>query len=188
LESSTKNIIYVTIGAILLIGIASFILIKKASKNSPIILLGGLDNRSGDKSIQEQVELLRSGLTNQKRELIGFRYNNPDGLIEELSQVSKDSYVVLFSAGCSKSLQIAKAMKDLKMNLDKLYIVEPYGVSSNVQKSVQGAINIGVPSKNVIVGGSTATGKGIAKNVTKTPSCLPNHWCSLTEVAKIISK
>ena len=50
------------------------------------------------------------------------------------------------------------------------------------------AVDLGVPQKNLIVGKSSSTGKGIVSNPTPTPSCSPSHWCSLTEVGKIINK
>jgi len=96
--------------------------------------------------------------------------------------------VVLFSAGCRYSNDVSSAMKIKGFNLSNLFIVEPYAKSSDTTKSVKEAVKLGVPNKNVIVGSSSSTGKGVVENTTTTPTCSPKHWCALTEVGKIIKQ
>ena len=184
METRTKNIIAISVGLIALLGLVSFVFIrKKKKKPNSILLLGGLDYRSGDKKIDEQVSLLKKGSQLQTK---GFRYNNSEGIIQDILESKKPMYVVLFSKGGEYSDEIAKAMKSKKIPLSYLYIVEPYSKSSKTAKSIQYAVNLGVPNKNVIVGNSTSVGKGVVDNATPTPNCSPYHWCALEMVGKII--
>ena len=150
-----------------------------------ILLLGGLDNRSGDLDIYSQAGLLKDGVSYSK-DVQGFRYNDLSGLLSAISNSKKEMYIVLFSSGCSKSKEVANALRERGYNLNYMFIVEPYAKSSITGESVRDAVSIGVPSKNVIVGRSKATGLGVIPNPTFTPSCSPSHWCSLTEVGKMI--
>ena len=183
--------IALTVVSVLFIGFSGTLLVKyinnkiKSKKNKNILLLGGLDNRKGDISIKEQVELLKSGASESKS-IEGFRYNDIIGLLNKIKESEKEMYVVLFSAGCSKSREVAETLKQKGYNLNYMFIVEPYAKSSTISSSVIDAINIGVPSKNVMVGRSESTGMGIIKNPTFTPNCTPTHLCSLIEVGKII--
>ena len=47
-----------------------------------------------------------------------------------------------------------------------------------------------LPFKSIVetefLGTKTGVGLGIIQNPKSTPSCLPKHWCSLTEFGKII--
>ena len=156
-----KEKIALTILVVLSLGLLSFVIIKKYRKPKNVLLLGGLDNRSGDLSISEQVELVKKGVSY--------------------------SMSVLFSAGCSKSKDVANALKQKGYNLEYMFIVEPYAKSSTTSQSVRDAVSMGVPMKNVIVGNSESTGLGVINNPTLTPSCSPKHWCSLTELGKIIN-
>jgi hypothetical protein len=49
------------------LGLASFLMKNKLRKPSNILLLGGLDNRSGDLDIGQQVELINKGLIVKKK-------------------------------------------------------------------------------------------------------------------------
>jgi len=146
--------------------------------DAQIILMGGLDNRSGDKSISQQIEIVKqsTGLKN----VIGHRYMKINDVLSSIKE-NPDAYVILFSAGCRYSNEIAKALTDKT----KLYIVEPYAASSNTANSVRNAVNQGVPSKNVIVGPSKGRGNGVVDGSTKTP---PNigHWGALEYVGTLI--
>ena len=168
---------------------------SKTSNN--VFLLGGLDDRSGDLDISQQQELLQEGLfstvsngSNQSGQynISSFRYNDPKSLIKKIEQSTKPMNVVLFSAGCRYSNDVSSAMKIKGFNLSNLFIVEPYAKSSDTTKSVKEAVKLGVPNKNVIVGSSSSTGKGVVENTTTTPTCSPKHWCALTEVGKIIKQ
>ena len=97
METRTKNIIAISVGLIALLGLVSFVFIrKKKKKPNSILLLGGLDYRSGDKKIDEQVSLLKKGSQLQTK---GFRYNNSEGIIQDILESKKPMYVVLFSKG-----------------------------------------------------------------------------------------
>ena len=68
-----------------------------------------------------------------------------------------------------------------------MYILEPYASSATTANSVQNAVKLGVPSKNVFVGTWKGTGLGVVPDATPTPNCSPSHWCSLVEASKKIS-
>jgi hypothetical protein len=152
--------------------------VPSSSLSGDVILMGGLDNRSGDKNISQQVELLKSNMGGKN--VIGHRYNDFSG-VEKSILKNPDSYVVLFSAGCSHSSKIASLISDKS----KLFIVEPFASSSNTASSVQNAVSKGVPSGNVIVGPSTARGAGVVSGATKTPSGT-SHWGALKFVGSLI--
>jgi hypothetical protein len=182
------DFIIVGLGVGILIGVA-IVLVMKNKKPNPkkVLLLGGLDYRSGDKSIAEQVDLLKDGLTkSSKSDVIGFRYKDYKGIIDAINQSPKSIIVVLFSAGCSKATPIAETMLSKGISLKNLFIVEPYGTSTNTQSVVRKVVSMGVPSKNVMVGNYKAVGLGIVDDATPTPKCSPNHWCSLGEIGKMI--
>jgi hypothetical protein len=180
-----KEKIALIILVVLSLGLVSFIVIKKYRKPKNLLLLGGLDNRSGDLSIDEQVALVEKGVSDSIS-VEGFRYNDKSGIINTISNSKKEMYVVLFSAGCSKSKDVTNALKQKGYNLNYMFIVEPYAKSITTTQSVRDAVSMGVPTKNVIVGNSKSTGLGVIDNPTLTPICSPKHWCSLTEVGKFI--
>jgi hypothetical protein len=143
-----------------------------------VILMGGLDNRSGDLNINQQADLLKSTLKNKS--VIAFRYNDLVGVLDAIKKHPND-IVVLFSAGCSYSNKISKEIK----NKDNLFIVEPYATSSSVRDSVSQAINNGVPNKNVVVGTTQSRGLNVVENATHTPSNYI-HWDALKFVGTLI--
>jgi hypothetical protein len=151
---------------------------RTLGSDAQIILMGGLDYRQGDKNISQQVEIVKqsSGIKN----VIGHRYMKINDVLSSIKE-NPDAYVILFSAGCRYSNEIAKVMNDKS----KLYIVEPYAVSSGTANSVRNAVSQGVPPKNVIVGPSKGRGSGVVDGSTKTP---PNigHWGSLEYVGTLL--
>tara|TARA_R110000868_G_scaffold120986_1_gene321003 strand:- start:462 stop:1025 length:564 start_codon:yes stop_codon:yes gene_type:complete len=174
-------------GGILAVSLIMFFYLRnKLGKPKKVFLLGGLDTRSGDKKIAEQDKLLKLGL-GEDFETNSYRYNNPKGILDAI-KADSNVYVVLFSAGCSHAEQVAKELKANGGNLNNLYVVEPYHVGGSATKSVRNAVELGVPEKNVLVGSYKQAGLGIVDNATPTPSCSPKHWCSLTEVGKIIKE
>ena len=181
-----KNTIIIVSIAVLSLGLLSFVFLKKKKPNQ-VFLLGGLDNRSGDKNIEEQSALLSQGLGNSKS-VSAFRYTDSNGIIKQIEISKSPVYVVLFSAGCRHSEKVAQAMLNKGYSLNNVYVVEPYAVSSSgaTTKSVIGAVNLGVPQKNVVVGKSKSTGKGVVPNATPTPECSPSHWCAITMVRQMI--
>ncbi len=187
---------YIIAGGILFIG--ALIFINKKIKNKQdssgdnekiedkkekILFLGGLDGK-GYKNISQQEELIKNGL---KRgvDIDSYRYTNPQGIIDAIKK-NPNSYVVLFSAGAKHSKAVASEILKNKGDLKKMYILEPYNDFKSTYDSVNKAVDLGVPNKNVWVGTKTSVGLGIIQNPKSTPSCLPKHWCSLTEFGKII--
>jgi LPXTG-motif cell wall-anchored protein len=186
MKSNTRNIALIVVGVVALVGLASFLIYKnKKKKPKKILLLGGLDYRSGDLKIDEQVALLEKG---SNIVVEGFRHNNSKAIISAIKQSKNSIYVVLFSKGGEYSNEIAKTMKSKDLPLSYLYIVQPYAKSSKTSQSIKNAVALGVPNANVIVGSSSSTGKGVVSNTTKTPTCSPNHWCALEMVGNIIVK
>jgi len=151
---------------------------KKIDSNAQVILMGGLDYRKGDKSINQQVDVVKKSIGLQN--VIGHRYMNLNDVLLSIKK-NPNAYVILFSAGCKYSKQIADEMSDKT----KLFIVEPYAISSGTATSVSSAVGIGVPSKNVIVGPSKGRGSGVVNGATKTPSEI-GHWGALEYVGSFI--
>lgn len=147
-------------------------------ENNTIILMGGLDYRSGDLNIEQQKNKIKVKLPNKN--VLGFRYNDLSGVLGAIKN-NPNSYVILFSAGCNKSSTISNAMKDKK----KLFIVEPYATSKSVADSVSSAVSSGVPSSNVVVGPNKPRGAGVVGGATKTTTNL-NHWGALDFVTTLI--
>jgi hypothetical protein len=172
--------------ALLSVAAIGYSLVKKSTqKTNNIYLLGGLDTRKGDKDISVQSKLLKEG-AGSDMEVKGFRYNNPNALLKEIESNS-NCYVVLFSAGCKHALEVAEKIKQEGGDLSKMYVVEPYNSAATIN-SVKNAVNYGVPPKNIITGTYAQVGKGMVDGSTTTPKCSPSHWCSLTEVGKMILK
>jgi hypothetical protein len=151
---------------------------ENSSTGGDVILLGGLDYRSGDLNITQQADKVKSKLSGKN--VLGFRYKDLNGALNAIKE-NPNSYVILFSAGCNYSSQIANAMEDKT----KLFIVEPYAPSSGVVKTVNSAVSSGVPSSNVITGPNKPRGAGIVSGATKTPSNF-DHWGALEFVTKFI--
>lgn len=151
---------------------------KEISSDAQVILMGGLDYRKGDKNINQQVEVVKKSTGIQN--VIGHRYMNISDVLLSIKK-NPNAYVILFSAGCRYSKQIAEAMSDKT----KLFIVEPYAISSGTASSVSSAVGMGVPAKNVIVGPSQGRGAGVVSGATKTPSGI-GHWGALEYVGGFI--
>jgi hypothetical protein len=158
---------------------------KKASeKKKGILLLGGLDYRSGDKNIEQQIDLVKKDI-DATTDVKGFRYKDLQGILNAIDENPQYS-VMLFSAGCRYADKVAEKMQSVNNSLTNLYILEPYNSGGSTSTAVKKAVNMGVPSKNVFVGKTSSTGVGIVENTSNTPTCSPNHCCSLTEVAKFV--
>lgn len=144
-----------------------------------VVFMGGRDDRKDrngnviDKSLSKQVELLKQGLNGKT--VISHRYTELSKVLASI-KANPNASVVLFSAGCSRAGTIAGAVK----NKNRMFILEPYAISSNTVETVQTAVRLGVPNKNVFVGNTVERGKGIVPNATKIQS--PSHWGALTEV------
>ena len=91
MKAKTRNITLIVIGVLAIVGLTSLILIKrKKKKPNRILLLGGLDYRSGDKNIDEQVGLLKKGSQLKTK---GFRYSNSQGIIQEILESKRILHV-----------------------------------------------------------------------------------------------
>lgn len=155
---------------------------EQNSEKFDAILVGGLDNRPGDKDIETQINLLKTGLGSNKK-IKGFRYNTPSSTIIEFIKKNQGIPVYLFSAGCDLSNTLASAMGSHKT---RLYIIEPYAKSRNTKVIVQNAVNQGVPEKNVFVGPSPERGQGFEFQPSKTNA--RSHWDALTKVGLATSQ
>jgi LAS superfamily LD-carboxypeptidase LdcB len=140
------------------------------------ILIGGLDTRTGDYSIDEQVSLLKKGY-GKDAVVKGFRYNtDKDEIISYLYKHPKVT-VFMFSAGCNKADQIL--IKEIEKT--KVYIIEPYAENGN--SHVSKAVQLGVPASNVFVGPVKARGKGVVEGASS--SNVNSHWDALEQIGKI---
>lgn len=157
-------------------------LMGKSDSIYDAVLVGGLDNRAGDKSIDVQVDLLKKGLGGNKN-VKGFRYNTPSSSIVTFLKSNRGIPVYLFSAGCRMSDEIANAMGSDK---NKLYIIEPFAAGKITKNKVRNAVGMGVPPSNVFVGNSIGRGKGIVDGAS--PSGSSSHWGALTSVASKTKK
>ena len=140
------------------------------------VLIGGLDYRQGDYSIDKQVGLLK---TNFSGNVKGFRYNASTIDILNFLKNNPNIYVFMFSAGCKKAGDISKSPN---VNLNKIYIIEPYAKNGN--SSVVAAVSNGVPASNVFVGPSTDRGKGVVSGAVSSQSS--SHWGALKNVGNYI--
>lgn len=183
MKLSLKDKILLGIAAVFVVAVGFSIYRNKSKETKVIYLLGGLDTRKGDKDISVQSKLLKEG-AGEGMEVKGFRYNNPKGILKEIENNS-NCYVVLFSAGCKHAFEVAEKLKKEGGDLNKMYVVEPYNSTATIV-SVHNAVNLGIPAKNVITGTWAEVGKGMIDGSTTTPKCSPSHWCSLTEVGKMI--
>ena len=143
------------------------------------ILVAGLDNRSGDLDLSQQVERFKKGFGTSKT-VKGFRYNTATKTITDFVEQNLGAYVVTFSAGCNKLSAISN-VKGVDKN--KLYAVEPWAKNGN--SSVSDAVANGVPASNIIVGPSSETGKGVVKGTTPTPN-RTDHWSALQSIGNLL--
>lgn len=157
--------------------------------NLPLIFVGGLDDTSaGYKSIDEQTKLAKNGYGNT---VISFRYNDNSQKIKEQIDKNVSSPIMLFSAACAKSEEIAKYLIEKNLPPSLLYIVEPYTPINNSKKgatqiSIESAIKLGVPSKNVFRGPNESTGSNIDGGTDSSSLGRSSHWDAITKVAEFI--
>jgi hypothetical protein len=156
-------------------------LITESEDSYDAVLVGGLDYRSSDKPIDQQVELVKKGLGGDKR-VKGFRYNASTSEVLNFMGGNPGIPVFLFSAGCTKAYDLSKSPN---VDKDKLYIIEPYAVSETTKSIVNSAVSNGVPASNVFVGGSQGRGKGIVDGASDSRSS--SHFGALTTVGSMKS-
>ena len=155
---------------------------KEPSSEYGAILVGGLDNRTGDLNIDSQVSLLKQGLGTNKN-VKGFRYNTPTSTIINFINQNPGIPIYLFSAGCRKANEISNV---LGKNKNLLYIIEPYAAGSETKRNVRSAVNNGVPASNVFVGKSVGRGQGIVSGASSSQS--NSHWNALKTVGSMTKK
>lgn len=155
-------------------------LLNESNGKIDVILVGGLDYRSGDKNIGEQVSLLKKGIGEDKS-VQGFRYNTSTGTILNVLKTNPKIPIFLFSAGCRKAEELAR---DKNVDVKKLFIIEPYALGSKTKISVRNAVGMGVPSQNVFVGGNGSRGKDIVNGTSSSQS--KSHWGALSSVGNIV--
>jgi len=156
-------------------------LIIESEGSYDAVLVGGLDYRSSDQPIDQQVELVKKGLGGDKR-VKGFRYNASTSEVLNFMGGNPGIPVFLFSAGCTKAYDLSKSPN---VDKDKLYIIEPYAVSETTKSIVNSAVSNGVPASNVFVGGSQGRGKGIVDGASDSRSS--SHFGALKTVGSMKS-
>lgn len=156
-------------------------LITESDGSYDAVLVGGLDYRSSDFPIDQQVELLKKGFGSDKN-IKGFRYNASTSDVLNFMSQNPGIPVFLFSAGCTKASDLSKSPN---VDKDKLYIIEPYAVSDTTKSIVRSAVANGVPSSNVYVGDSQGRGQGIVDGSSSSNSS--SHFGALTTVGSMKS-
>ena len=151
-------------------------IIKEQQIKYNAILIGGLEHRSGDKSISEQVSILQnaSGLQNIK----GFSHNAPDKCIIDFLKMNPTLPVVLFSKGCERTHTILNCKG---VNSNRVFVIQPWAGSQN---SMSYYNNLSIPKNHIYVGGGPSTGLGI-KGSTRCPQGM-GHWESLPKIGGMV--
>ena len=135
------------------------------------ILIGGLDYRAGDLTIDQQVEKLKKTYGTDKK-VMGFRYNTPTATILDFLTKNPKVDVYMFSAGCSKAEEISKSPV---IDKSRVYIIEPHGPSA--KQRVENAVKNGIPAQNVFVGSGFPRGEGIVAGASSSGG--GGHWDAL---------
>ena len=146
------------------------------------ILVGGLDYRQGDLKIHEQEKLFKKGF-GENTNVKSFTYNTFTTTIKQFLSQNPKIPIFLFSAGCSKTLDLAN---DPNVDKNVLFVIEPYSVSPNTKNLIEKAMDGGLPAKNVYVGSYPGVGSNLKGNTSKNPAGiggeLGSHWGALEYV------
>lgn len=151
---------------------------KVEMQGNTVVLIGGLNYRSSDKSTSEQASMLSSAIGMSVK---GFDYNADNGSILAFMKANQGAPIFLFSAGCNKALMLSKSEY---VDKNKLFIIEPYASSANVKAIVSGAVNNGVPASHVFVGGNSSRGLGAVSGASKSNA--KSHWDAIASVGKMV--
>ena len=143
------------------------------------VLVGGLDYRSSDYPISQQVDILKKGFGTNKN-VKGFRYNTSTSEILNFLSKNPKVPIFLFSAGCTKAKELSNSSN---VDKSKLFIIEPFASSEKTKNIVQAAVNNGVPASNVYVGGSSGRGSGVVSGASSSNSS--SHWGALSKVGSM---
>lgn len=165
--------IIVSAGILATVVILKKIFMSKSQSESEwdAIFIGGLDNRPNDYPLEKQVEFLKNG---SDKKVKAYRYNIDVNVVKQFLKDNPKIPIYMFSAGCKLAEELSK---DKNANTKTIYIIEPYGSSTNVQSIVKNAVKNGVPAKNVIHGCYLSTGKGLIVGSTYSGDC--THWNAL---------
>lgn len=154
------------------------------SESYSCVLIGGFDDRSGDKSLSWQLSQLKqsTGLNNIK----GFRYNTPTTELCSFFKQNPYTLVFLFSKGCERfnDLMTCNDIKNKKIYVSKnnVYLIEPW-VGSSGSLNTFNTIASKLPSGHIFVGGNASRGNGI--NGAKSSNA-KTHWDAIASVGQMI--
>ena len=152
------------------------------------LVISGLDDKDkkGYKKQEEQLQLFKNGFGINRNVSI-LRHNVSLDTITTFLRNNPNIPVFLFSKGCERAVEI---MNSGLVAPSKLYIIEPYAVSSNTKTTVENAVRLyKVPMKNVFSGGYPEVGSVINVNGQKPIELTSamgrtSHWAALTTVGK----
>lgn len=161
-----------------------FELFESIKSEIEVIFISGLNTRKIDLSVEQQVEELSTFIDYK---IISFAWNDYKSGLEYLKN-NKNCIVVLFSKSCEHAIEFANLIENKKL----LFIVEPYNIGTSAKKSCLKAVELGVPSKNVIVGSDEGRGLNIVPNCKFNDSSFrakngSRHFGALKFVSQIIS-
>ena len=163
-----------------------------------IVFVSGLHDGNKNISVANQEKLLQTGYPDAK--ITSFSWTVKTQQV--LNAIGKDKtiQIVLFSAGCAKTLEITKYLKKNGLPLSNLHSNEPYAVKgSNTLANINTAIKEGLPAANVYSGGTDGTGSLVAgatklkdrptkgklpPEMNKVDAFMANHFASLTSLGK----
>jgi hypothetical protein len=132
------------------------------------IFIGGLEPSdkpgAGYVSLDTQLGVFKEGYGANKN-VKAFHHNDSDSSIISSIKANPNAIIVMYSAGCYKAKTIS-LIKDVNKN--RIYMIEPYAKKGN--SAVVGAVENGVPAKNVFVGTSVETGKDVVIGVSLSKS------------------
>ena len=148
------------------------------------VLIGGYDDRPGDKTLSWQVEQLKNatGINDIK----GFRYNVLGSELCSFIKQNPNILVFMFSKGCEKFnvLMSCNNSKDNKVyvNKNRIYIIEPWVGSSGALSNFN-TIASKIPANHIFVGGNATRGKGINGAVSSNAKL---HWDAIASVGNML--
>lgn len=144
------------------------------------VLIGGLDNRPGDLSIDQQVQKFKIGYGNKK--VKGFRYNTPISEINNFMEKNPKIPIFMFSAGCKKSYDLTN---NKNVDKNKLFVIEPYAADYDTKNIIKSAVDNGITPKHVFVGPDIYRGLDVVADASSSRAV--DHWSALNVVGQMKS-
>ena len=166
-----------------------------------IFFVGGLDDPLKNYfDLNYQAGLVKKGWSDA--DIVPYRHVSINGANKDMkgpslfSQIlqNPNAPIMLFSAGCKYCLDIAKFLKQNKLNPANLYINEPYtpaGQGNYQLQLILDSVKIGVPIENVFVGTYPGVGSNIPGNTTKFGIKTPGmgaHWEAVTVASEFLKR